>query len=119
MAKRALIYCRSKVPERINAQLISCRALAEKEQFEIAFEQFGPLSVRGTKPYKCREDLQNIVKRAQNGDFDVLIFSEISRIGRNMQVVLPFLKAMKQYRIEVYSVDMGKLLDGDGIQLEL
>ena len=119
MAKRALIYCRSKVQERINDQMVSCRALAEKEQFEIVFEQFGPLSVSASTPYERRADLQDIVKRAKNGDFDVLIFSKVSRIGRSMEVVLPFLRDMKQYGIEVYSVDCEKLSDSDALQMLL
>ena len=69
-------------------------------------------TISGTKKYEKRK-LGRLIKRAQPGD--IIVCSELSRLGRNLFMIMEILNHCMQKDVRVYTVKDGYRL-GDDIQ---
>lgn len=99
--KRAVIYARvSTVVQQVDRQLSELNEFASRERLNVV--QVVSEKTSGTLPAAQRDGLRGILEMAENGDFEVLLLHEISRLGRNTIEVLKILDQLTQLKINVY-----------------
>ena len=107
--KRAWVYCRIDAPEDTHGALKNQRKLlmdyAEQMGFVVAWcsEDFGSGADFERPGWK------RAAKAVQEGNIDVLVVQNISRIGRDTCRIMEYLEKLRQSGIDVYSPMEGKL----------
>ena len=84
--------------------------LANKNGWKVEFKEE---KVSGKVSYKERL-LGNIIEGLQQGD--ILLVSELSRLGRSMLEIMTLLRELSEKKIRVYSIKGNYELSGDSIQ---
>ena len=103
MTKRAILYARVSGDDRkyatsgIDSQLADCRKYANQMKYQIVDERCENRD-KQTSGAVWLPELENIMKSAKQGHFDVLVVREIDRLARNR---------FKQLSIEIKLESMG------------
>ena len=86
MQKRAAIYVRvSTDKQTIDNQVAALRQIAERRGWEIV-EQYSDAGISGAKGRDGRPGLDQMLKDAQRGKFDVIMAWAIDRLGRSLSI---------------------------------
>jgi DNA invertase Pin-like site-specific DNA recombinase len=100
--KRAAIYLRvSTDKQTVENQRIALAAVAERRGWQIV----GTFSDKGISGAKSREDrpgLDDMLKRAQRREFDVVMAWAIDRIGRSLIDLLNTIESLKACGVDLY-----------------
>jgi DNA invertase Pin-like site-specific DNA recombinase len=100
--KRAAIYLRvSTDKQTVENQRIALAAVAERRGWQIV----GTFSDKGISGAKSREDrpgLDDLLKRAQRREFDVVMAWAIDRIGRSLIDLLNTIETLKACGVDLY-----------------
>ena len=100
--KRAAIYLRvSTDKQTVENQRIALAAVAERRGWQIV----GTFSDKGISGAKGREDrpgLDDLLKRAQRREFDVVMAWAIDRIGRSLIDLLNTIETLKACGVDLY-----------------
>ena len=100
--KRAAIYLRvSTDKQTVENQRIALAAVAERRGWQIV----GTFSDKGISGAKSREDrpgLDDLLKRAQRREFDVVMAWAIDRIGRSLIDLLSTIESLKACGVDLY-----------------
>ncbi|MBO4875073.1 MAG: recombinase family protein [Bacteroidales bacterium] len=114
--KTAVIYARvSSTTDRQNTerQVVDLRKYAEFAQYDVAntFEE----KISGAKKNEERKTLQEALSYCIDNDIDILLVSELSRIGRSSFEVLETIKLLVDHQINLYlQKEQFTLLNEDG-----
>jgi DNA invertase Pin-like site-specific DNA recombinase len=100
--KRAAIYLRvSTDKQTVENQRLALAAVAERRGWQIV----GTFSDKGISGAKSREDrpgLDDLLKRAQRREFDVVMAWAIDRIGRSLIDLLNTIESLKACGVDLY-----------------
>ncbi len=116
MSKRACIFVRvSSVNERqdYNRQIEDLKAYCERQGLEIVHTISEKIS--GAKKNEDRVGVKELRKLASNKSFEVLVVSEISRLGRNPYQIQQVIEELSESGISIHIESLGlKTIDENG-----
>jgi DNA invertase Pin-like site-specific DNA recombinase len=97
-------------------QVIELRRYAEKQGYQVAKEIY--ITISGTKTRQQRPDILELLQAAKNREFDKVLCSEVSRLGRNAVDVKATIASLHELRIPIvfYSLGCIESLDNNGIE---
>lgn len=120
MNKTAIIYARvsssGSLESRQNTERQTKTLLQYAETCDIRVERIFEEHISGAKRNSERLGLQEALKYATDNKIDVILFSELSRAGRQIWEVLETVKYCVDNKIDMYFQKEGlKLFDGDKV----
>jgi DNA invertase Pin-like site-specific DNA recombinase len=102
MTKRAALYVRvSTDRQTVENQIAALTKVAEARGWQIV-ETFSDAGISGAKGRNDRPGLDEMLKQAQRGKFDVVMAWAIDRIGRSLVDLLNTIEALKACGIDLY-----------------
>jgi DNA invertase Pin-like site-specific DNA recombinase len=102
MTKRAALYVRvSTDRQTVENQVAALGAVAAARSWRIV-ETFSDAGVSGAKGRKDRPGLDELLKQAQRGKFDVVMAWAIDRIGRSLVDLLNTIETLKACGVDLY-----------------
>lgn len=107
--KRAWVYCRIDAPEDNHGTLKDQRKLLMDYAEQMGFVMAGCSEDLGSGADFERPGWKRATKAVQEGNIDVLVVQNISRIGRDICQIMEYLEKLHQSGIDVYSPMEGKL----------
>ena len=107
--QNAWIYCRvnnlRNAEEMMRLQFQQLKAFAEQKGFSMV----GVSQDHGSGRSLDRHGLRAIREAACSGDFQALLVSSVSRIGRDTEQVSQFLSFLNEHGVQAYAVKEGEL----------
>lgn len=102
---RVVCYCRVAHPDQLalDKQLWLNRTFAREQDYDIV----AAIAEYGTGTGMSRPGLRKLLEHIEQYDLDVLIVKDLTRFGRNLSVVLPLLRSLREKGIRVESPSMG------------
>jgi DNA invertase Pin-like site-specific DNA recombinase len=102
MTKRAALYVRvSTDRQTVENQVAALTKVAEARGWQIV-ETFSDAGISGAKGRKDRPGLDQMLKDAQRGKFDVVMAWAIDRIGRSLVDLLNTIEGLKACGVDLY-----------------
>jgi len=102
---RVACYCRVAHPDQLALDMqVSLNSKFAQEQ---GYDIVTTIAECGTGTGMDRPGLRKLLKHVEQRDFDVLIVKDLNRLGRNLSLVLPLLRALREKGIRVESPLMG------------
>ena len=101
--KRAWIYCRIDAPEDAHGTLKTQKKELLSYAEQMRFEVIGASDDLGNGLTPERPGLSECMEAAKSGKMDVLIVKSLSRIGRDTEGTLNFLRELNRYGVTLYS----------------
>jgi DNA invertase Pin-like site-specific DNA recombinase len=102
MIKRAALYVRvSTDRQTVENQIAALTKVAEARGWQIV-ETFNDAGISGAKGRKDRPGLDEMLKQAQRGKFDVVMAWAIDRIGRSLVDLLNTIEGLKACGVDLY-----------------
>lgn len=102
MTKRAALYVRvSTDRQTVENQIAALSKVAEARGWQIV-ETFNDAGISGAKGRKDRPGLDEMLKGAQRGKFDVVMAWAIDRIGRSLVDLLNTIESLKACGVDLY-----------------
>jgi DNA invertase Pin-like site-specific DNA recombinase len=102
MTKRAALYVRvSTDRQTVENQIVALTRVAEARGWQIV-ETFNDAGISGAKGRKDRPGLDQMLKDAQRGRFDVVMVWAIDRIGRSLVDLLNTIESLKACGVDLY-----------------
>jgi DNA invertase Pin-like site-specific DNA recombinase len=107
MSKRAVIFVRVSTRDKqdVERQIRELSEYAQSKKYEIV--EVVEEKISGTKKNIEREGIQKLFKLSEPKKFDVLLISEISRLGRNTSETLQVLEHFNNQKISIFSLNFG------------
>jgi DNA invertase Pin-like site-specific DNA recombinase len=114
MTKRAALYVRvSTDRQTVENQIAALSKVAEARGWQIV-ETFSDAGISGAKGRRDRPGLDEMLKQAQRGRFDVVMAWAIDRLGRSLVDLLQTIESLKACGVDQQSIDTttpaGKLM---------
>ncbi len=102
-SKRAWIYCRTAYPDAhaLSTQQAHLEAFAEKQGFEI----MGTTVEQASGLNYSRRGLTEVSRAVDAGDVDLLLVTDLSRLGRDLEKADGYLRWLKERSVEVVCAD--------------
>lgn len=101
MNKKVAIYSRvSTDHQEISNQLIELRETASRLNYQISKEYLDD-GISGMKTQEERPGLDQLLKDANLGKFDMLMIFDVTRLGRNLQNCIEILNHLNSLNIEI------------------
>ena len=102
MTKRAALYVRvSTDRQTVENQIAALSKVAEARGWQIV-ETFSDAGISGAKGRKDRPGLDEMLKQAQRGRFDVVMAWAIDRLGRSLVDLLQTIESLKACGVDLY-----------------
>ena len=102
MIKRVAIYVRvSTDKQTIENQLSELHRIAERRGWEVV-KEYRDFGISGSKGREARPGLDEMLKDAQRGQFDVVMAWAIDRLGRSLVDLLGTIQALEACGIDLY-----------------
>jgi DNA invertase Pin-like site-specific DNA recombinase len=102
MTKRAALYVRvSTDRQTVENQIAALSAVAAARGWQIV-ETFSDAGISGAKGRKDRPGLDELLRQAQRGRFDVVMAWAIDRIGRSLVDLLNTIEGLKACGVDLY-----------------
>jgi DNA invertase Pin-like site-specific DNA recombinase len=102
MQKRAAIYVRVSTDEQtIENQVAALRQIAERRGWQV-IEQYSDAGISGAKGRNGRPGLDQMLKDASKGKFDVVMSWAIDRIGRSLTDLLHIVETLHACGVDLY-----------------
>ena len=109
--KRAWIYCRLALKGPNSAELLAAQrnrleAYAKDQSFEIV----GISSdISSGMDFDNRPGLSEFQNKAADGNVDILLVSDLSRLGQASEATLQYWSLLRDYNVSVHTADKGKV----------
>jgi hypothetical protein len=103
-------FCGVEQETEIEFQERHCVVYAEQNGLDIV-DTSREYDISGVTPLSEREALLDIVIRAENGEFDVLLVYEFSVLGESDTAVAEFVETLQRHGVSVWSVNDDELKD--------
>ncbi len=102
----AVIFVRvSKVDQDYNRQLIDLREVAKSKKLTIVSEIYEKIS--GSTSNDHREGIAKLLDLSRNGEIQIVLVQEISRLGRSTIEVLKIIEELTNLRVNIYVQNFG------------
>ena len=102
MTKRAALYVRvSTDRQTVENQIAALSKVADARGWQIV-ETFSDAGISGAKGRKDRPGLDEMLKQAQRGKFDVVMAWAIDRLGRSLVDLLQTIESLKACGVDLY-----------------
>ena len=108
--KRAWLYCRTAKPddvESLDYQLFCIRNLAKNQGYEIV----GETAEYANGKDMNRSGLREVTAAAMGGRIDIVVVQNLSRIGRSSRTMNEYRGILKEYGVELVSVNEISMAD--------
>ncbi len=95
-------------------QILELRRYAAEKGYKVTREIVSQVS--GSKTREARPDIRELIKSAKNNEFDKILCSEVSRLGRNAGDVRATLSSLHELKIPIIFYSLGCLesIDHEG-----
>ena len=102
MTMRAVLYCRvSKSSQSVERQVRELTEVALRNQWEIV-ETYIDAGISGSKARCDRPELDRMMKDSVKKKFDVVMVSNIDRLGRSLQQLIEILNDLQSKSVELF-----------------
>jgi len=102
MTKRAAIYVRvSTDRQTIENQMRELHRIAQRRGWEVV-QEYRDAGISGSKGREARPGLDEMLKDAQRGRFDIVMAWAIDRLGRSLIDLLGTIQALEAYGVDLY-----------------
>lgn len=108
-SKRAWLYCRIDAPEDEHGRLKGQKKELADYAEQLGFEVVGASQDAGSGLRFDRSGLAEVSEAAETGKMDVLLVVNISRLGRDIQKTMDFIRRLNEQGIQVYSPLEGEI----------
>ena len=107
MGKKVAVYARvSTDHQTVENQLQVLREVAERNDYEIVCEYIDS-GISGAKGRDKRPQFDALIKDAVRREFDLIMYWDISRLGRSLQHLVGFLSEIQSKNVDLYIHQQG------------